>query len=45
MTFGPSGVSISPKYKQPLKGRPSAFMAATVGLKIVSMHTCAICGV
>ena len=27
MTLGPSGVSIRPKYRQPLKGQPSAFMA------------------
>ena len=38
MTLGPSGVSIRPKYRQPLKGRPSAFMAAMVGRKIRSMH-------
>ena len=45
MTFGPSGVIISPKYRQPLNGQPSAAMAATVGLKIFSMHTAATSGV
>ena len=41
MTFGPWGVSMSPKYRQPLKGRPSAFMAAMVGRKICSMQALA----
>ncbi len=41
-TFGPSFVSIRPKYRQPLKGRPSAFIARIVGRKIVCMHSSAI---
>ena len=45
MTLGPSGVSIRPKYRQPLKGQPSAFMAWMVGRKIFSMHSAAISGV
>ena len=45
MTLGPSGVSIRPKYRQPLKGQPSARMAARVGRKMVSMHTWAMSSV
>ncbi|OPZ68780.1 MAG: hypothetical protein BWY81_00713 [Firmicutes bacterium ADurb.Bin467] len=45
MTFGPSTVSISPKYRQPLKRRPSAFIARTVGRKISRMQRSAIAGV
>ena len=45
MTLGPSGVIISPKYKQPLKGQPSARMAARVGRKMRSMHSAAASGV
>ena len=45
ITFGPSGVSIRPKYRQPLKGQPSAFMAWMVGRKIFSMHSAATSGV
>ena len=39
MTLGPWGVIIRPKYRQPLKGQPSARMAARVGKKMVSMQT------
>ena len=42
ITLGPSAVSIRPKYRHPLKGRPSAFMARMVGRKIFSMHSEAI---
>ena len=45
MTLGPSGVSIKPKYRQPLKGQLSARMAARVGRKMVSMHTRAMSSV
>ena len=42
ITFGPSGVSISPKYRQPRNGLPSAAIARMVGRKIVFMHSAAI---
>ena len=42
MTFGPFGVSIRPKYKQPLNGLPSACIALTVGRKMVFIHSSAI---
>ena len=45
MTFGPAGVSIRPKYKQPLKGLPSCRIARMVGKKISSMQRAAISGV
>ena len=45
MTFGPSGVSIRPKYRQPRNVRPSARMARIVGRKIFSMHSAAISSV
>ena len=45
MTMGPSSVSIRPKYRQPLKGQPSACMARMVGRKMRSMHWSAISGV
>lgn len=45
MTFGPAGVSIRPKYKQPLKGLPSCRIARMVGRKISSMQRAAISGV
>ena len=45
MTLGPSLVSIRPKYKHPVKGRPSAAMARMVGRKISSIHSRATCGV
>ncbi len=45
MTLGPASVSMSPKYRQPLKGRPSTFMAAIVGKKISFMHCAAIVSV
>lgn len=45
VTFGPSGVSIRPKYRHPLKGQPSACMAATVGRKISCMQRSATAGV
>ena len=45
ITFGPLGVIIRPKYRQPVKVRPSAFMAAIVGRKISSMQRCASSGV
>ena len=45
MTLGPLGVIIRPKYRQPLKVRPSAFMAAMVGRKMVFMHSSAMSAV
>ena len=45
MTLGPSRVSIRPKYRQPVKGRPSSAMARTVGRKISSIHCRATWGV
>ena len=45
MTFGPFSVSMRPKYRQPLKVRPSAFMAFIVGRKMVSMHSLAMSSV
>ena len=41
-TFIPSGVRMSPQYKTPLKGRPSAFIALTVGRRILFMTSAAI---
>ena len=37
ISSGPLSVIISPAKSTPLKGMPSAFIAATVGLMIVSM--------
>ena len=45
ITFGPSLVIISPKYKHPRKGQPSSRMAASVGRKISSMQRAATSGV
>ena len=45
MTFGPFGVSIRPKYRQPRNVRPSSFIARMVGRKIVSMHVRAMSSV
>ena len=45
ITLGPSGVIISPKYRHPWKGQPSACMARMVGRKISSMQRRATSGV
>ena len=45
ISFGPSGVIISPANSTPLYGAPIALMARKVGRMISSMVRCCICAV